>query len=171
MHTELQTSRLTMRPVQQTDFDILQTILTDRFVRRYLCDDQILPPDEIQEFISTSEQTFDEGDYGLWLLHEQLKNMVIGFAGLWSFFEETQPQLLYALLPAFTREGYATEASKAVIDYCFNKLSFPYIDASFDEPNIASLRVAERLEMTFLKKEWINESPVLFYRKVNSAVA
>lgn len=171
MHPELHTSRLLMRPVGQTDFDILQTILTDRFVRRYLCDDQILSAEHIQEFIRVSEQTFDEGKYGLWLLNELSKNRVIGLAGLWSFFDEGQPQLLYALLPAFTREGYATEASAAIIQYCFATLAFPYIDASFDEPNVASLRVAERLQMTFLKREWINGSPLLFYRKVNSAVA
>ncbi|WP_394336181.1 hypothetical protein [Adhaeribacter arboris] len=40
----------------------------------------------------------------------------MGFAGLWFFFEEDQPHLLYGLLPEYTKSGLATEAARAVRD-------------------------------------------------------
>jgi len=55
------------------------------------------------------------------------ENTYAGFAGLWSFFGEDQPQLLYALAPNEIKKGYAAEASKAVINYAFNKLKFKYL--------------------------------------------
>ena len=61
-------------------------------------------------------------------------NEVIGYTGLWYFFNEKQPQLIYALLKQFTKRGYALEASKAIIQYSFNTLGFQYLIAATDEP-------------------------------------
>ena len=38
-------------------------------------------------------------------------DITIGMVGLWEFFDEPQPQLLYALLPEHTGKGIADEAS------------------------------------------------------------
>jgi len=51
---------------------------------------------------------------------------------LWYFFDEKQPQLVYALLPEATK-GYATEANQN-IEYCFNELGYQYLLASCDKP-------------------------------------
>jgi ribosomal-protein-alanine N-acetyltransferase len=171
MRNTIDTSRLFMHPLQTMDFDVVYAIFTDKFVRKYLCDDQILSPEQVREFMQTSDQTFDIHGYGLYLLHEKSTDQVVGLAGLWSFFDEPQPQLLYVLLPAFTGKGYATEVAIALLRFGFIELSFPYIDASFDELNVTSRRVAERLGMTYLKRDVVNGNPILFYRKETTAVA
>jgi len=89
---------------------------------------------------------------------------MIGLAGLWIFFEETQPQLLYALLPQYTKVGYAKEASWKIMEYAFNQLGFTYLDASCDSPNIASHKVALSLGMKKVKEEIIENKPLTFYR-------
>lgn len=76
-----------------------------------------------------------------------------GFVGLWMFFDEKQPQLLYGLLPDKTGLGYATEASRAIIHYAFNELKFNYFIASCDTPHTASRKVCERLNMTMIEEK------------------
>jgi ribosomal-protein-alanine N-acetyltransferase len=160
----LTTERLILRPVKLDDFDTFYKILTDEFVRKYLCDDEILPCEVIESFITDSEANFADGNYGLWLIAETENSEIVGFTGLRHFFDESQPQLLYALLPQFTGKGLAVEAAKKVIDYCFLQLNFSYLDASCDAPNMASQKVAERLGMKKLKEETINDLPTIFYR-------
>lgn len=64
----------------------------------------------------TNEQSFIVGGWGLWKLQLKKEDIYAGFAGLWSFFGEEQPQSLYALLPNEIKKGYAAEVSKAVIN-------------------------------------------------------
>lgn len=91
----------------------------------------------------------------------------MGYAGLWYFFEEPQPQLIYALLEQFTRRGYAREAGTSIIQYAFEKLGFEYLTAATDEPHNASKKVMLSLGMEFVEKRIENNKPTLFYRIEN----
>ncbi|GAB4341023.1 MAG: GNAT family N-acetyltransferase [Flammeovirgaceae bacterium] len=161
---KLETDRLTLIPAGAGKFDDIYKVFTNEFVRKFLCDDTILSKDQVQSFIYTSDKMFIENNYGLWLLYTKDTNAMIGLSGLWSFFEENQPQLLYALLPEYTKNGYAKEASLKIIEYSFNQLGFSYLDASCDAPNIESHKVALTLGMKKLKEEIIDNKPIIFYR-------
>ncbi len=163
----IETERLALRPVQLTDLPAMHHIFTNELGRRYLSDNQILSHEQVQTFITISNQTFSERHYGLWLIHIKPGGEVIGVAGLWAMTDESQPELLYALLPEFTGAGFATEAVAEIIRYAFTKLSFGYIDASCDVPNVDSIRVAERLGMTKINEETINGLPLVFFRQEN----
>ncbi|MFZ6010635.1 MAG: GNAT family N-acetyltransferase [Bacteroidota bacterium] len=160
----LETQRLILRPTTADDSDRLFEMFTDAHIRKYLFDDVILSRDQVEEFLNISIKSFQAHSYGLWMIIQRDSNIVVGFAGLWNFFEETQPQLLYALMPAYTRQGFASEASQAVIDYSFRKLGFDYLVASCDTPNISSHRVAEHIGMKKFKEELINEKMISFFR-------
>lgn len=160
----LKTERLTLRPINKTDVKIAEDIFTDPFVRKFLFDDEILEKNQIEEFIETSEETFREKNYGLWLIFSDDSETAIGFTGLWHFFDEDQPQILYALLPKFTAKGFASEAAQKVIEYSFSQLNFKYLEANCDAPNINSHRVAENLGMKKIKQAEINGLPTVFFR-------
>lgn len=160
---ELQTERLLLRPVGEEDFEKLYHIFTNEAVRRYLLDNNILRAEQVRGFIATSLQNFQLKRYGLWLLTEKSTRETIGVAGLWDFYDEAQPQLLYALLPRFTGKGYATETATKIIAYSFEQLSFDYLIASCDVPNTASHKVAERVGMNKIKEEAVNGLPLVFY--------
>ena len=161
---KLTTERLTLAPFSDKIFDKIYEIFTDEYVRRYLCDNKVLSKDQVQSFFDTSKETFNEKQFGLWTIKTKTPEEIIGFAGLFHFFEEKQPQLLYALLPNYTRMGYAKEASLKVIDYAFNQLEFTYLDASCDKPNEASHKTALNLGMKKIKEELINDQETTFYR-------
>ena len=160
----LKTQRLVLKPIVESDLNTLHGILTNFYVRRYLCDGEILSLPQVEEMLTENKKLFEEKKFGLWFIETKNEREIIGFVGLWYFFEEEQPQLLYALLPTATKKGYATEAATKIIEYCFDELGFEYVVASCDRPNIESLKVAERLGMRQVEERIMNGNPILFFR-------
>jgi ribosomal-protein-alanine N-acetyltransferase len=160
----LETRRLRLKPVSEDELDILHNIFTDPYVRRYLCDDKALALQQVEEMLQESQKLFKEQNFGLWLIRTKDNEKVIGMTGLWYFFGEEQPQLVYALLPQATKKGYATEAATRILKYCFNELGYQYLVASCDRPNLESRKVAERLGMREVEEKTVNGNPVTFFR-------
>ncbi len=166
------TSRLTLRRLEAEDLDLFYDIVTDAFVRRYLFDDAILSRIQVAAMLAESQKLHEKG-VGLWLIeanaslegnHEE-DHKVIGLVGLWYFFDEPQPQLVYALLPAATHQGYMTEAAVALMDYCFNNLGYRYLTVNCDAPNLASQRVALRLGMVKTEQRMVEGKSILVFRR------
>lgn len=160
----LRTERLTLIPVLEHELSIFQMILTEPSVRRYLCDDKIFSLDQIEEMLNQSRNYFEAEKFGLWLIRINGESEAIGFAGLWYFFDENQPQLIYALLPEVLKKGYATEAAARILEYCFDELSYEYLVASCNQPNSASQRVIARLGMQKVEEKDIAGNAILFFR-------
>jgi len=164
---ELLTDRLLLSMTSEKDLSTLSTIITNEYVRKYLFDDEILDDVQIQDILSRSIQSFQRNGYGLWLIRYNESNSIVGMAGLWEFFEESQPQLLFALLPEYVGNGIASEAVGAILKYSFEALSFSYLTTSCDTGNTSSHKVAERLGMVKTKEEAIDGKPITFYRIEN----
>ena len=56
--------------------------------------------------------------------------------------------LFYSFGPAYQRQGYATEAVSAMVDYAFGRLNLKRIIATTEPDNDRSIRMMERLGMT-----------------------
>ncbi|MCC5638666.1 GNAT family N-acetyltransferase [Nostoc sp. CHAB 5844] len=158
------TQRLALTPILESELSTLHLIVTDSYVRRYLCDDQIFSLQQVEEMLKQSIKYFEEQRFGLWLIKIDSNNEVIGFVGLWYFFDEEQPQLIYALLPKALKKGYATEAATKIQEYCFDELGYKYVVASCDLPNLESQKVAQRLGMKKVKETIVNGNPIVFFR-------
>ncbi|PMB12057.1 GNAT family N-acetyltransferase [Fischerella thermalis CCMEE 5273] len=158
----LHTDRLYLRPCQLEDLDILHNLWCDADIRRFLFDDRQISREEAQSFIEASIASFRNHSYGIWLLFAQQNNQIAGFAGLLQF-TETAPSLIFGVRPQFWGRGYATEATLAVLDYAFADLGIKYIVADVDEPNDRSIRVLEKIGMSWTKRAILNEKPLLYY--------
>lgn len=160
----LETERTKLIPFRRKDVALFHSINTDPFVRKFMWDNDIIPLPVAEEIIATNERFFAQNDYGIWKIHLTGRNTVIGYAGLWFFFDEAQPQLIYALLKPYTRKGYATECAGRVLEYAFDGLGFEYVLAATDEPHRESQKVAKRLGMRFSEKRIENNKSTMFYR-------
>ena len=160
----LETPRLRLKPVLESELDIFHDILVDPYVRRYLCDDQVFSVQQISKMLQESQQLFQKEKLGLWFIETKNKAEIIGFVGLWYFFSENQPQLVYALLPHETKQGYATEAAARILEYSFQELNYNYLLASCDPPNLESQKVAKRLGMKQVEERIIKENPTVFFK-------
>jgi ribosomal-protein-alanine N-acetyltransferase len=59
----------------------------------------------------------------------------------------TEFGLYYAVSPTHQRQGYATEATRAMIDYAFHTLKLKRIVATTTYDNVASMGVMRKLRM------------------------
>lgn len=163
--SSLSTNRLYLRPLQQNDLSWFHMVNTDPAVRKYLWDDRVITESDARDILLQNQQQFTNRGYGLWKICRTQDQQALGYTGLWFFFEEVQPQLLYAILPPFGKKGYATEAARAVMEYAFHSLGFTYLIAATDPPNTSSRKLAIRLGMTLWKKEEDAQRTTLFFRK------
>lgn len=163
MNLALETKRLRLKPLKTSDLNTLHCILVNPYVRKYLCDDEVFSLQQVEAMLIESQNLFDEKQFGLWLIETKDEKKIIGFVGLWYFFDEPQPQLIYALLPEATKKGYATEAATKIVEYCFNQLGYEYLLASCDKPNLESKKVAQRIGMVEVEEKIINDKPLLFF--------
>jgi [ribosomal protein S5]-alanine N-acetyltransferase len=159
-----ETHRLLLKPILESDLNTLHSIFINPYVRKYLCDDKVLSLQQVEEMLIESQKLFDERRFGLWFIETKDEKEIIGFVGLWYFFDEEQPQLAYALLPEATKKGYATEAATRILEYCFNELGYQYLLTSCDKPNLESRKLAERIGMREVEERIVNGNPLLFFR-------
>jgi [ribosomal protein S5]-alanine N-acetyltransferase len=151
----LATPRLTLRPATDADQNELWRLLTDRQVRRYLCDDRILTQAELREMLAESMAQWPAG-MGLWLLWGYEEN-VVGCVGLHPVSPdimvhaphlagEIEPSI--ALAPEHWGRGFAAEALAAAAAYAFDTLGLGHLVAVVDEPNERSHRLMLRVGFT-----------------------
>jgi RimJ/RimL family protein N-acetyltransferase len=143
--------RLAYRELEAGDLDRFHEIAIDPHVRRFLLDGQVVGRDWSADAIETSRRMFEERSLGLWFLFPREPDAAdvtgpIGFAGFW-IFEELGPelQLLYALRREHTGRGLASEAAETLATFAREHAGLGDIPASVDEPNLASIRVLEKL--------------------------
>ena len=161
---QLATRRLRLEPLSGADLDLFHDTNTDAFVRRFLWDNETIPESVSRDLLEAVQLHFAHDGWGLWKLIARDDCRYLGYAGLWTFFDEPQPQLLYALHEQHAGHGYATEAAGAVLEYALGELGFSYLLASMDEANTASARVCERLAMERIEQRLMDGKPTLFYR-------
>jgi [ribosomal protein S5]-alanine N-acetyltransferase len=58
----------------------------------------------------------------------------------------------YTITPAFQRRGYATEATRALVDYAFDTLDADVVRAYPSAENLLSIRVAENVGMHLVER-------------------
>jgi [ribosomal protein S5]-alanine N-acetyltransferase len=149
----IETSRLVLSPFSGRDFDEMHALWTKPDIRRHLFDGEIIPGEKAREFLRRSERDFEERGFGLWGVRRKGSEPLIGFCGLFSGEEADAAELLYGFDRKAWGEGFATEAAGAAVRAGFERAGLSRIFASADEPNAASIKVMERLGMSFEGRE------------------
>lgn len=163
---DLETSRLRLAPFRADEADLLHQLWMDPHVRRYLWDDQVIPPEQTAEIVAKSEELFRRHGYGLWsvrLRDGDQPGELAGFAGFWHFRDPPELELLFGFAPTVWGQGMAVEASRALLPYAFEELGFAEIRASTDAANQASLRVLEKLGMRCERRSTVQGLDTVFF--------
>lgn len=159
----LETSRLVLRPFVPQDLDLLHALFTQRDVRRFLWDDLVVSRETVAALIAASLASFSAVGFGQWMAEDRKTRGLVGFCGLRSVSEGPEIEILYALLRERWGEGLATESANAVLSHAFLRLGLPRVVGRTDSPNLASVRVLERLGMQFEGEHVIRGLPTLHY--------
>lgn len=147
-------SRGQLRPARADDLDGLVTLLHDSQVRRYLCDDTLLPRETVAEMLARSEQ-LDADGLGLWVIEH---GGFAGIAGLEPVSAEAgaAPAMaggiepIIALAPGHWGQGLAGAALDALVLHARNTLGLSRLVAAVDQPNARSHRLMQRCGFTVM---------------------
>ena len=112
---------------------------------------------------------YQKNGFGRWAVVLKENESFIGWCGL-KLNEENLIDIGFRFFKNEWGKGYATESAKAVLDFGFNTLKLKEIIGRSSKDNISSIKVLEKLNMTFWKQdsfEGVEES--VYYRiKKNS---
>lgn len=153
MPIELRTPRLRLRPLEPADREALHRLWIHPDVRRFLWDDRVIEPAEVDGVIAASAATFAAEGFGHFALREEEAGPLLGTCGLHRYAPGAEPELLYSLAHERWGRGYATEAARAVVDDAFARLGLARVVARADLPNRDSQRVMQRLGMAYAGEE------------------
>ncbi len=159
----LTTPRLVLRPFTAGDLDAAHAMWTAPAMRRYLWDDVVIGRDVAARVLRASSDDFASRGFGLWRVHERETGELIGFCGCRTA-GGTEPELMYGVVPAWWGQGVAVEAGTAVLDHVFSAPGHSAVIAATDPPNLASLRVMQKLGMAFERRATLNGLDTVFYR-------
>jgi RimJ/RimL family protein N-acetyltransferase len=142
----LRTARLTLRPVRDDDLADLVAMNADPEVMAF-----IGPPQTAEEVAAELPGwVAGEGDLGLWA-----GDAADGFAGIWFLSADPDDpdagETGWRLPRAAWGHGYAVEGARALVDHAFTTLGLHRVWAETMAVNTRSLRVMERLGMTYVR--------------------
>lgn len=156
----LETQRLYLREMQQSDFTSLCKILQDEKVM-YAYEGAFTDV-EVQEWLDKQRKRYSDYGFGLWAVILKETNEMIGQCGL-SMQDCIGKQVLeigYLFQKAFWHNGYASESAIACKEYAFEKLNADEVFSIIRDTNIASQNVAIRNGMT------VKDTFIKYYRGV-----
>lgn len=159
----LETERLILREMLVADAQDMYEMDAHPEVYKYTGD--VIPEsvDATRNRISNYPD-YKKYGYGRWATVLKDTGEIIGWCGLKYLDDINETDLGYRWKPKYWNKGYATEASLACLEYGFNQLGLEQIVAQALEENVASIRVMEKIGMTYWKQLNTEENPGLFYR-------
>jgi len=138
-----ETERLLVRQFTIDDADDFFSVNGDEEVVQY-----IRPPksrEESDRFLLEIIKYSDESPlFGRWGVYEKDNDKFVGSFAVIPIVNTDKMQLGYALLRESRGKGYATELTKAGIDYFFGKTEYPVVYAQTESENARSPKILLR---------------------------
>ena len=153
----IETERLLIREMEQSDFDALCKILCDEEVMRAAYE-SAFSLEEVQNWLNRHFKRYAEYGFGLWAVVLKETNEMIGQCGLtlqgWR--DKEILEIGYLFQKAYWHKGYAAEAAIACKEYAFNVLNASTVYSIVRDTNTASQKVAVRNGMKIIDKDTKN---------------
>jgi RimJ/RimL family protein N-acetyltransferase len=152
------TDLLTIRPFHQDDLDRYLSFMTDERVTRHLMFTDEQKTGEGAKHLFTTIMRSYVSENPIFAYAIALKdNSFIGSCGVSVISVGDVLECYYSLLPNYWKNGFATEATEALIQYCFRHYPIHEIRAYMSPGNPNSSGVAERVGMAY---QGIQKHPV-----------
>lgn len=146
----MQTERLRLRRVTLDDAAFMLSIWNDPGFVKHVGDRGIRSVEDAEAaLIDGAFKLYEEYGYGPYCMSLKSDGTLVGICGLFRRDNLEHPDIGFAVLPAFCRQGLAREAAEVVVEHARNDLGIDYLTAIVSSENVASIALIENLGLTF----------------------
>ncbi|MBI3228886.1 MAG: GNAT family N-acetyltransferase [Burkholderiales bacterium] len=161
---QLQTERLQLRPLVESDATALLEIFSDPRVMRYWSTGTWQSISEAEALIARDQAGMASDEYLRLGLVRQQDSQLLGHCCLFNFNDQCRrAEIGYGMAYSAWGHGYMHEALTRVVEYAFTELALNRIEADIDPRNERSAHSLERLGFQregFLRERWIVDGEV-----------
>lgn len=164
MNKILETPRLYLREMTPQDAEVAYILNSDPEVLQYTGDDPFESVEEAKTFLENYASYRTYG-FGRWAMVLKETNEYLGWCGLKYTPELDEFDIGYRLMKKFWGKGYATEAAEACLELGFNRFEMKTIVGRAMPANTASVRVLEKIGLTYLENRFTDGTEEVIYVK------
>ena len=147
-----ETERLLLRLLSTDDAAFILRLVNEPSFLQNIGDKSVRNLEDAAQYIlQWPMKSYEQNGFGLWLVALKDTLTPIGICGLIKREGLDDPDVGYAFLPEFWKQGYAIEAASATMLYSKEMLGINRIVAITAPDNLASIRVLNKLGLTFEK--------------------
>lgn len=174
MKTSIETERLLLRELLPTDDAGMFELDSNPEVHIYLGNKPVKSIEESREAIANIRQQYLENGVGRWAVILKETGEFIGWSGLKLEKNVNGHEIFYDLGYRFIQKhwgkGYAFETAKAFVDFGFNEMKLPVINAYADFDNLNSRKVLEKVGMKFVNSFELDGTEEVWYELKNPKI-
>jgi RimJ/RimL family protein N-acetyltransferase len=147
---ELSTARLTLRRLEFDDAPFLVGLLNQPSFLANIGDRGVRNVEDAHRYLREGPMAmYEKFGFGLWHVARHSDGASIGMCGLLRRDTLPDADIGYAFLPEYWGQGYAFEAAQATLRHAAGKFGLTRAVAVVSEGNAGSIRVLEKLGMSF----------------------
>lgn len=150
MKQMLETDRLLLRELSVKDAVHFYELNKDSEVMRFTGDQPFQNIELARTFLENYDHYRLYG-FGRWAVLSKENGSFLGWCGLKYTKELEEVDVGFRFYQKYWNQGFATEAAKACVDYGLSKLKIPEILGRAMKDNAASIKVLEKIGMTYSK--------------------
>jgi RimJ/RimL family protein N-acetyltransferase len=160
----LESDRLTLRMLRDSDLDAYAEMCADPEVMLYIGDGQPLARPMAWRNLAMMVGHWSLRGYGLLAAEERASGIFVGRIGFWNPDGWPGFELGWMLRRSFWGRGYATEGARLALQFAFTHLDQPHVISLIHPENASSIRVAQRLGERLVGPTEVMGKPALVYR-------
>ena len=157
MNLILETERLLLRPLELSDAEAMFEMDKNPEVHKYLWQNTSKKIEESVEVIKYVQNQYERNNIGRFATIVKETGEFIGWTGI-KYIDDHEENgntnfydYGYRLAEPFWNKGYATEASRAWLDYGFNQMNIKVMNAYTHAENGASNHILQKIGMQFVE--------------------
>ena len=146
----IETERLIVRELQDTDAPFILQLLNDASFLYYIGDKGVRTVEDARQYILNGPvASYEQNGFGLYLVELKTGSVPIGMCGLIKRSELSHPDIGFAFLPDYWSKGYGLESAAAVLRHGVEVLKLKRIVAITSPDNEASGRLLTKIGLEY----------------------
>lgn len=146
------TERLVVREFTTEDASFIVRLLNAPGWLRHIGDRNVRSEEQGVDYLErVIFASYRINGFGFWLLERKSDGAPVGMCGVYKRDYLELPDIGYAMLPEYERQGYATEAAMETLLHAQVRLGLKSICAIVTPSNAASIRLLERIGLKYLQ--------------------